>query len=497
MPGLITTAEADWWVDPVSGTATGAGTQNDPLDSVFRFDEDEGNSLSAGDNVALVNSGVDTLPSAMALSFLGNTGSQAITFGTWENNDGDYIIDLSSTSQNATGIYQFQCENVDWRGVEESMITIRGAKNHAMKQESASGQTAEGGTHEWMRFEDYGNDSTSEGGNGIWIARGVNGGVMRDCEFFDGSEPADSDGVYFGGPAGNRPGGWRFVRCESSYNSDDGFDFFRSDPNNPVVLVDCIAHHNGRDKEAWDSGDETGSVGAWGDGNGFKMAGDAGGNSWCYRCFAYKNKGRLMGGSGEPNGSGFDDNGQPNQRYLNCTSWDNEEWGFRCATGDTLIINSIAYQNGDGFEDGAATTVNNSFDLGGVTITDADFKSTTEGNTGFFVPAADSEIVDAGVVIDGYTVTAGPYSSYTIDLGTDPPVAITETFDGTAPDLGYIEETGTAGGSDGSSSGSGYGDDNVGYTGFGDNSTPSRIGGSVHDSLGSAVFDSNGAQRFN
>ena len=453
----------NYYVDPLTGDSADAGTSpGTAKESLADFDDF---ALDAGDTIFLIAKDsspvTDSLTDRVKWDTRSGTSSNPITITTYSENTTAYQLDWSAGSGNQNdGIVisnsdYFVVEADRLSKVDAGGLALLGIDDNAIIAENFSSTE-----HGWHRFEnlwveDYGNDTPTREGNGIWLKLNTVDCEVINCRFRDGSAYRDSDGVYVGGNSSLQSGGHYFERVVCEYNADDGFDFYRADRDNPNTLVDCVARYNGRDKATWDSGNEDGTSGNWGDGNGFKMGGDSGGNNVLVRCVSYWNRGRNQGGDGDPNGDGFDDNGWDGNFYIQCTAHANEKYGFQCSGGDTLLINDVAYANGTDAVIGARSDINNSWDSG-ITVTDSDFVSVdpVDYGSGYLVPASGSVLEDAGVVLDGYTVDTDSYTgadSFTIDLSTVGVEPITESYEGSSPDLGRYEVgAGSGGAGDGS-----------------------------------------------
>jgi hypothetical protein len=299
---------------------------------------------------------------------------------------------------------------IDADGVEGSAIRMEGAqyltlRGFELKNAGSDGiqvpgaadgsQRAVGCVFEDLLIHHYGQGDSTEG-NGIGFYRDSYDHVLRDVVCHTGSVDDNSDGFYVGGQNRVFSGGHRFERCVAHHNADDGFDFFRCDPERPSTLVDCVAFANGSD-----------GAGAVGDGNGFKMGGGwrTGGNH-VVRAVSYGN-----------DAIGFDCNGaSAANTFDNCTAYDNGTYGFEF-TGDTdpdhVVRNCIAFGDAEGPANLLynATSESNTWDLD---IEDPEFASVVADEDLFLHLAASSPCIDAGV-----------------DVGV--------SYVGDAPDLGAYE----------------------------------------------------------
>jgi hypothetical protein len=246
-----------------------------------------------------------------------------------------------------------------------------------------------------MEIHHYGKTSEWNGNGLIFYGRSYNH-TVRDVVCHHGGDNGDSDGFYVGGSnSAGHSGGHTYIRCEAYRNADDGFDFYDNDPDRPSVMIDCLAHHNGRDGE-----------GATGDGNGFKVGGGWGtGANILKRCIAWENTAR-----------GFDTNGASvTCEFYHCTSWNNGTYGFHF-TGSTdpdhYARNCASFNNGNQ-EVGSSYNVNSASNTWDVGIENPSFVSTDPDSDNFVKPTSDSPLVDAGT-----------------DVGMD--------YSGDAPDIGAV-----------------------------------------------------------
>jgi hypothetical protein len=304
--------------------------------------------------------------------------------------DGRPVIDASDVEGSAIrmeGAQYMTLRGFELKNAGSDGIQVPGAANGS--------QQAIGCVFEDLLVHHYGQGDSTEG-NGIGFYRDSYDHVVRDVVCHHGAVDDNSDGFYIGGQNRRFSGGHRFERCVAYRNADDGFDFFRCDPERPSTLVDCVAFGNGRDGE-----------GATGDGNGFKMGGGwrTGGNH-VVRARSYGN-----------DAIGFDCNGaSAANTFDNCTAYDNGTYGFEF-TGDTdpdhVVRNCIAFENSEGPANLLynARSAANTWDLD---IDDPAFASVTAAADAFLHLTADSPCVDAG-----------------IDIGV--------SYVGSAPDLGAFE----------------------------------------------------------
>ena len=325
-----------------------------------------------------------------SVDFFRVRGTKAAPIVVEPYGDGRPLIDASGAGSSA--IRMEGAQYVTLRGFE-----LANADNDGIRVPGVAkgDQPAIGCVFEDLEIHHYGQGDATEG-NGIGFYRDSYDHVVRDVVCHHGSVDGNSDGFYIGGQNRRFSGGHRFERCVAHHNADDGFDFFRCDPDRPSTLVDCVAHSNGSDGD-----------GAVGDGNGFKMGGGwrTGGNR-VVRAVAFGN-----------DAIGFDCNGaSAANTFDNCTAYDNGTYGFEF-TGDTepdhVVRNCIAFANAEGPANllyNARSTAN-TWDLD---IDDPLFASVATEHDLFLHLAQASPCIDAGV-----------------DVGV--------AYVGDAPDLGAFE----------------------------------------------------------
>ncbi|WP_136602399.1 right-handed parallel beta-helix repeat-containing protein [Salinigranum halophilum] len=378
-----------YFVDPVNGDDEFAG--NSPETAFASLQP-----LTTNGRVALRPGDVIKLRATAPIVIEDNVDFYLVK-GTRENpiviepyGDGRPVIDASEVGGSAIrmeGAQYMTLRGFELENAGNDGIQVPGAAN--------GNQQAMGCVFEDLEIHHYGQGESTEG-NGIGFYRDSYDHVVRDVVCHHGSVDDNSDGFYIGGQNRRFSGGHRFVRCVAYRNADDGFDFFRCDPERPSTLVDCVAFGNGRDGE-----------GATGDGNGFKMGGGwrTGGNH-VVRARAFDN-----------DAIGFDCNGaSAANTFDNCTAYGNGTYGFEF-TGDTdpdhVVRNCIAFENSEGPANLLynARSEANTWDL---EIDDPRFASVVPDDSRFLHLTAGSPCIDAGV-----------------DVGV--------SFVGAAPDLGAFE----------------------------------------------------------
>ncbi|GAB4058083.1 right-handed parallel beta-helix repeat-containing protein [Catellatospora paridis] len=155
-------------------------------------------------------------------------------------------------------------------------------------------------------------------------------------------ESADGLAIKEGSGSGNVVRGARLWN-----NSDDGLDFWMF--SSPILLENSLSWGNGFNR--WNLPNYTG------DGNGFKLGGNAVSASHTVRnCMTWDN---AVGG--------VIDNNNPGQHLIDrCTAWDNPGTGFNANRSDSTLTRNLAVANGTAVSLGANSSGSgNSWDLGG------------------------------------------------------------------------------------------------------------------------------------
>ncbi|GAA1393972.1 carbohydrate-binding protein [Catellatospora coxensis] len=155
-------------------------------------------------------------------------------------------------------------------------------------------------------------------------------------------ESADGLAIKEGSGSGNVVRGARLWN-----NSDDGLDFWMF--SSPILLENSLSWGNGFNR--WNLPNYTG------DGNGFKLGGNAVSASHAVRnSMTWDN---AVGG--------FIDNNNPGQHLIDrCTAWDNPGTGFNANRSDSTLTKNLAVANGTAVSLGSNSSGSgNSWDLGG------------------------------------------------------------------------------------------------------------------------------------
>jgi hypothetical protein len=310
---------------------------------------------------------------------------------------------------------------LDFIGEPREGIVIEGArwhlKNLTVMKAGHTGISIRGEGAHHITLE--GVVARANGNTGINISRGAHHNLILNCDSFENFDPpkhgqdADGFGIKFSVGPGNR-----LVGCRAWNNSDDGYDTWHA--GGAVRFENCYAWANG--VNLWEDRDFEGN------GNGFKL-GQREGAHEVIRCAAWDQPRR-----------GFDLNGNASGvTVLNCTA-------VRCQTNfgftnfddlpeNNTLRNNLSFDGGVGVNP-LMDDANNSWNIGGVTITEDDFESldasSLEGPRG-----------PGGELPTGPFLKLNP-TSEAIDAGLD----VGLTYRGPAPDLGAFEsppeETGAA-----------------------------------------------------
>jgi hypothetical protein len=298
----------------------------------------------------------------------------------------------------------------------------------------------------------YGLDITRAGDNGMHISGSYN--KVRNCNFYKNcdtglqitggsgshNEITDCDSYenfdYKSNPTGGNADGFackltvgagnKFIRCRSWNNSDDGYDNYET--QNDVYFEDCWVITNGQ--KSYDvtdyPGGTTGIVINNGNGNGFKVGGNASpGGATLIRCISIGHK--IMSTSNK----GFDQNNGVGRVFCyNCISYnDGRGYSFPNNTdsrGANIFANNISLSSGSN-SFGSGTTFNTNT-WNGIPVSAADFESVAVENSK--APRnADGSLPYMGGLFRLVK------NSGLIDKGTN----VSLPYLGTAPDLGPFE----------------------------------------------------------
>ncbi len=298
----------------------------------------------------------------------------------------------------------------------------------------------------------YGIDITRAGDNGMHIKSSHN--KIENCRFYKncdcGLQITGGTGAYneiidcdayenfdykTSNAGGNADGfsckltvgaGNKFIRCRSWNNSDDGYDCYET--QNDIYFEDCWVMTNGQ--KSYDvtdyPGGTTGIITNEGNGNGFKVGGNASpGGATLIRCISIGHKIMSTGNKG------FDQNNGIGRVFCyNCISY-NDGRGYSFPNNkDTRGANTFANNTtlGSGSNSFGAGTVFQTNTWNGISVSADDFESVV----------VDSSMAPRNT--DGSLPYMGGLfrlvkTSGLIDKGTD----VSLPFSGSAPDLGAFE----------------------------------------------------------
>jgi hypothetical protein len=255
-------------------------------------------------------------------------------------------------------------------------------------------------------------ESSYHGRDAEWAATGfmirhdahhnrlLNCDAHHNANLQGGSKYGNGDGIAITADAvGNE-----VVGCRMWHNGDDGLDLYWA--QEPVLVERSWAYRNGLDD---DQGSISGTPnGPLGDGNGYKLGGDADREPWTGPTAHIVRSSAAWGNAQR----GFDENVNGGALLLyNNTAWNNGSLGWRFQWGEPAVLrNNLGFQNSGRQLDRADHTQNSWNDETGVVVDASDFLSLDDsiaagprGPDGslpvsdFLRLADDSDLVDAGV----------------------------------------------------------------------------------------------------
>lgn len=232
-----------------------------------------------------------------------------------------------------------------------------------------------------------------------------------------------------------------YIGCRAWGNSDDGWDFYQRNTSaysTPTIIENCICYQNGPATydmtnhprravdQAWfnSCGENLAKYTNYGNGNGFKVGGD----NTVHNVLVHHS---LAVGHKKSGVKGFDQNNNAGHMdWYNCTAYDNRiNFGlFNSSYGATTTVrNCVSYRAVDGdLLNVPGTYDHDSWNISGLTLTDADFVSTdvshildarkedgsyADQTLALFAPSAASALIDQGINV-GY-----PFAGQAPDLG--------------------------------------------------------------------------------
>lgn len=275
--------------------------------------------------------------------------------------------------------------------------------------------------------------------------------LILNCESYDNYDSAPNGGENADGFAcklTSGPGNV-FRGCVSHHNIDDGWDLYTKSatgPIDPVVIDQCVAHHNGTLTD--------GTQNPAGDRNGFKLGGEK-------IAVAHYVSRSISFANGK---NGFTWNSNPGAiQLVNCLAFDNTEGNFKFDSGDAKFYNNVSLYtastgagNRVGISDryaaasGAATGATNVFwytgsSSRGPSINDSSLSAYASGFVTLTAPANGfARAADGGLALGDF---GRPVSgSALLNAGALPPTDVvawlpydTATAYEGAPDLGAVE----------------------------------------------------------
>jgi len=397
------TTEGDWYV-AVDGEDDNPGTEAEPFATVGRAQQ----AASPGDTV-LVRGGVYAFSSGTVGVAFGKSGTQGEHIRYFAYAGETPVFDLSGIDNppgRVTG-FDITADNIHIRGME-----VTGVPQYQSGQDSW-GVRIRGDGNVLELLNVHHNEAP-----GIFITSGANN-LILNCDSHHNYDVLENGGSGDGFGCHSTGTGNVIRGCRGYDNSDDGYDFI----NAPGV---CTVENSW----AFRNGYIPDTSSAAGNGSGFK-AGGFGLDSSNFpatiprhvvrRCVAWGNRSQ-----------GFYANHHPGAiDWLNNTAFDNGSRNYDMlddvGSGTHLLRNNIAYAGGGGLSNSTSDDEQNNSWNGGITLSDADFISTSdEGTEGPRKP--DGSLPD----VDFLHLAPG---SDLIDAGAD----VGLPFLGAAPDLGAFE----------------------------------------------------------
>ena len=394
----------DYYTDPTNGSNTNRGTSPDTAFADLRpFESDV--TLTAGDTVTL-SGGVYDYDSALDLS--GITGAAEAPVVIEAATGESPVFDFSASS--GQGVVLDNSQYTSLRGVEVRHADVNNVRIFGNESGGSGSQNAVDVVVE--NCEIHGHGVGGSHGNGVIVAYGADGVVVRGCELYDGKSGGNSDGFHAAVDARNT----LLEDCWIHHNSDDGIDTFGGhthDPDNPATFRRVVCYRNGTDL----SGSVTGN------GVGFKF-GDCNRRAGGHRlehCVAFENRDRGIGNPCIDEGL----------TLYNCSAVNNGKQNIYLSeeSADHEIANCIA-QGGDGWDlklEGAKSVKACNWDESSRgdfnSATELSFQSTDPSSGDFLRHPVGSPAIDAG-----------------IDVGL--------SYEGSAPDWGAYESDGASGDGD-------------------------------------------------
>jgi hypothetical protein len=317
-------------------------------------------------------------------------------------------------------------------------------------------------------------DVYGHGDSGVQM-KGGHSNLILNCDSHDnfdyelgGLNAADFGGNADGFADKQYTGGGNIYRgCRAWNNSDDGWDFFQhvSGGYGPTIIEECICYNNGpgyynmegharyeTDKSWFQQFEGVGrevtskregspkylvTMAEYvnlGNANGFKLGGDKTKHNVILRNSLSAYNGVTFHLDASLGAKGIDQNNNAGEMWIynNTSCYNAKNYGFdQTACGTAHLYNNLTYKgkNGDVIQCASYEEKNNSWNIVGMTVTDADFESVDVESQILGARKADGSLPD-------YTCMRPKSTSQLIDKGT------TDTglpYYGLAPDLGCFE----------------------------------------------------------
>ena len=386
-------------------------------------------------------------------------------------------INVSGNSNNFVNIWAYEGEKpiFDFRKVAYGSRGISNSGNYVYMKGLTirySGKNGLLNSGSYCKFELL--DVYGHGDTGVQM-KGGHSNLILNCDSHDNFdyELGGLNAADFGGNADGfadkqyTGGGNTYRGCRAWNNSDDGWDFFQhvSGGYGPTIIEECICYNNGpgyynmegharyeKDKAWFDqfagegidvTSKREGSPKYrvtlanyinLGNANGFKLGGERTKHDVILRnsLSAYNGVTFHLDASLGAKGIDQNNNGGEMWIYNNTSCYNAKNYGFdQSACGTAHLYNNLTYKgkNGDVINCASYEEKNNSWNISGLTVTDADFESVDVEGQILGARKADGSLPD-------YTCMRPKSTSVLIDKGT------TDTglpYYGQAPDLGCFE----------------------------------------------------------
>jgi len=374
----------DFFVSP-DGNDSNNGSINEPFETIGKAHEQ----VQAGDNIFL-RAGLHTYSQTIQITKSGQE-ENLITLQSYQ--DEIAILDFNDVGDDDKGIKlngsYWHLKGFTIQNAGDNGLYVSGPGSHNILERLVTRMNAD---------------------SGLQLHTGSSYNLVLNCDSYLNYDPenhgenadgfaAKSDSTSSIGPNNI------FVGCRAWSNSDDGWDFYRS--NNAVTVENCWAFNNG--ENIWSDPCFAG------DGNGFKLGIGSGGHT-LKLCVAYDNAHHGIDVNGNSTGV----------KVYNCTCVANQNRNFYFDEhNDAHILRNNLSHQGPVLIYAEIDDENNSWN--GFAVGDTDFVS------------LDADGIDGQRGLDGglpgLSFLRLSIQSSLIDAGTDVGLA----FEGDAPDLGAFE----------------------------------------------------------